>query len=155
MRLCRNKVCASIPVHGEKMREFEYAIDQGDGRWLLHSKGRVVTSTFTDEIGFCFDRDGWVMLKHGNPDFVREWCSHAKEVFGSVGSPGEELASTIEVLVGKSYPLVGEPVPGQIYFSAEDVNRCLSTAGYIKHLVAKTSALEVEATEIQPPRERA
>ena len=129
----------------------QYTVDQGDGRWLLIDNGRVLRSTPKDEIAFCYDEDSWVLFKHGDPDAVREYCRRMKSALGRVAKRSSDAEPKIAVLVAKSYPLVGDPSPGEFYLSVEEVNSCLNVTGYIERLVVRTSAIDIEAVPVTEP----
>lgn len=148
-----NASTGSSPRHHRSgWSEFQYVVDGGDGRWLLQElrdgKVSVRISTPGTELAFAYDRSCGTLHKHGSPELVNAWLEKTKQAFSSGGYP--EMAADLQLLSAHSYPLLGDPRPGVDYLSVDDANRIISTSGYILQVVAKLSAIDVDAIEVQP-----
>lgn len=87
----------------------------------------------TDQVAIAFDAETNTMLKHGAPDAVKKWMADNKDK-----TPG--LFADIQVM---TLPR-GMPV--------DEINRVLSTSGYIGVLRAKIDAGIIELLTVEGPR---
>lgn len=127
--------------------DYRYEIDRGDGRWLLYDGDEVIYSTPNDEIAIAFDRESGTLHKHGTPVVVEAWLVQAKGKFTRAGF--KDMADQLQLIRGRSCPLIGDPVPGQVYLHVDDVNRCISTSGYVLRLLQKLDTIDVPAKIIE------
>ena len=74
----------------------------------------------TEEISFLYDLDTFTLLQHGKPVQVTEYWQHVK-------SRNKDLAKSMAILTGR--------------FDIEDVNKILSTTGYIEIFLEKLRKL--------------
>lgn len=133
-------------IHKHPAGLFSYAVDRGDGRWLLMKDGEVQRGTPGTELSFAYDRSCGTLHKHGNPDMVTNWVDGVKAKLENSGAA--QLAADLKVLTVNSYPLVGGLKPHTIYLSEDDANAIISTSGYILKVLAKLDAIDVEVCEL-------
>jgi hypothetical protein len=68
-----------------------------------------------DEVAIAFDKEAGVLHKHGIPENVTKWYNTTREKLISSGFP--EMADDLILIQGA--------------FPVEELNKCLSTTGYI------------------------
>lgn len=132
------------------MKKLSYQVDKGDGRWILNEDGNPIKSTTGTEIAFCFDQGNGALFKHGDPERVKAWMTNSQAKYRKSGF--NDMADDIVMLTGHSHPLCGEPRPGVIYLTEDEVNRCISCSGSILKIAARHrqdhNTIDVVAIEI-------
>jgi hypothetical protein len=109
-----------------------YTLEYGS-YYLREDHNNAIIST-TDQVAIAFDATMNVMLKHGPPEHVMQWWEENKKK-----APG--LFDDIQVM---KLPR-GAPV--------EEINRVLSTAGYIGVLRKKIDDGTLELLPVEGPRQ--
>jgi hypothetical protein len=69
-----------------------------------------------DEVALCFDKDVWVLHKHGKPENVEKWYNNARDKL--IKSGADDMANSLIIIKGA--------------FPAEEINKCISNTGYIE-----------------------
>jgi hypothetical protein len=87
------------------------------GSYYCMEGARIVY--MADTMAIAFDPETGTLLKHGPEESVRKWAGDAKNRMAAAG-----VGFEISVLVSKE-------------FATEDLDRCLSTTGYVASLASK------------------
>ena len=101
-----------------------------DGVYVLYTNGRSVRIPIGPQVGICFSQsDGETILhKHGVPKHVNDWAIEARKslVENKTFLPNlsVEMAENIIVIESDSIPV-------------EELNKIISTSGYIKYFLKK------------------
>lgn len=122
----------------ENTMSFEYELQHGS--YYLYDNSKKINSLskqrdiilMCDEIAIVFDKENFTLHKHGSPDKVLQWYNTAREKFIKGGFP--EVAEDLVMIQGA--------------FPVEEINRCLSTSGYIEVLWKKLQANEVKSAKL-------
>ena len=121
----------------EFIMNFEYEIEHGS--YYLYKSKDLNSLTkkrdiilMCDEIAIVFDKETFVLHKHGSPDKVAQWYHAARDKFIKAGfnSMAEDL-----VMIQGSFPIA-------------EVNRCLSTTGYIEQFWKKLQANQIKSAKL-------
>lgn len=111
------------------MAEYLYRLEHGS-YYLTHAKLPWPTSirSMSDQVALAYARgdDGFVLMKHGSPEVVRGWLEHAIGQYKRAGL--DEMAEALEMV---------ELPRG---FDVDEINKCLTTSGYIGTLVKRIEA---------------
>lgn len=85
----------------------------GDIRWM------------TDQVALGYDvtSEGPVLMKHGPPEMVAEWAKRAAAAYREAGIEPEVAMLTLP----RGFPV-------------DEINRCVSTAGYVGELIARVES---------------
>ena len=100
--------------------EDEYNYKTNCGQYVLH-KGDKPIGPLLDEVSIAFDKESGTLHKHGSREMVERWADNAKSKFRESGFG--EMADDIVVITGA--------------FDLNDINRCITTSGYIGVLFAR------------------
>lgn len=87
------------------------------GQYVLH-EGETPIGPVLDEISLCFDRESGTLHKHGSPELVDGWYQKTQAKFRKAGF--DDMAASIVVVTGR--------------FELAELNKCLSTSGYVARL---------------------
>lgn len=93
----------------------EYCMNAG--QYVLHDETTPIGAAL-DSVAIAFDRESGTLHKHGQPELVRAWHSRAQNQFRAAGFAAH--AEALVVIEGR--------------FLLEDLNRCLSTSGYVRRM---------------------
>ena len=105
-----------------------YAYQFNAGQCVFNINGKPTTQP-SDTIALCIDKEQGGLLKHGNPESVRQWhCATSKKMHDS----GLLEWSENLVVVERRFPL-------------EEVNRCIGNMGYTKQFLIKLYSGEIQA----------
>lgn len=72
------------------------------------------------EVAIAFDREDWVLLKHGSPERVEQWLLDARRAYRSAGYP--EMAESLGMVSSSQWDV-------------EELNRCIDNSGYLRRVV--------------------
>ncbi|GBG14586.1 uncharacterized protein NMK_2185 [Novimethylophilus kurashikiensis] len=92
----------------------DYCYKLNCGQYVLH-EGDDPIGAVMDEVSICFDKESGTLHKHGRPELVQDWHAKAQAKYREAGF--DEMADELIVITGR--------------FALEDLNRCLSTSGYV------------------------
>lgn len=84
------------------------------GQYVLHQGDKPIGPVM-DEVAIAFDRECGTLHKHGSVEMVRQWLQKSQDTFRQAGFP--DMAENLIMIAGR--------------FDLEDLNRCLSTTGYL------------------------
>lgn len=87
------------------------------GQYVLHD-GDTPIGRVLDEVSLALDCETGTLHKHGAPDMVAKWHHEAQAKFRAAGFP--DMAEQLVVITGR--------------FELDDLNRCLSTTGFVGRL---------------------
>lgn len=111
------------------MAEYLYRLEHGS-YYLTHARLPWPTSirSMSDQVAIAYARGdhGFVVMKHGAPAVVRGWMEYAIRGYRLAGL--DEMAEALEMV---------ELPRG---FDVDEINKCLTTSGYIGVLVKKIEA---------------
>lgn len=93
--------------------------------------GQREIALMTDEVALVFDRSAWILHKHGKPEVVQAWYNTAREKFQTAGF--EDMANDLVMIQGA--------------FPIEELNRCLSTSGYIETFFNQLMQNKIESAK--------
>ncbi|MEJ6003794.1 hypothetical protein [Paucibacter soli] len=96
------------------------------GQYVLHDGDRPVRRVL-DEVSLAFTETDGVLVKHGDPESVQKWVSTTQGKYRAAGF--EESAAGLVCITGR--------------FPLEDLNRCLSTTGFVLNLYARLKSGEL------------
>jgi hypothetical protein len=105
-----------------KVEYGSYYYVQGTRKSFLNESGETII-LMTDQVAFLFDRETGAIYKHGSVDTVEKAWSKFRT------SRATGLVANMQKVV---FPRGFDP---------EELNRCLSTSGYILRLLEKNGAL--------------
>ncbi|MFK4705650.1 hypothetical protein ABIC83_002489 [Roseateles asaccharophilus] len=114
------------------MSDFNYQLNCG--QYVLH-QGDTPIHKVLDEVGIAFDSENGVMLKHGDPEFVSQWAERIRKKFRDGGFA--EMAAQVVYIAGR--------------FPLDDLNRCLTTTGYVLKLYERLQAGTLPQQELPKP----
>lgn len=108
------------------------------GQYVL-MQGDTPVGSLLDEVALALDRESGTLHKHGSAESVSAWLTQARAKFQAVGY--RDLANNLVMVCGK--------------FPLDELNRCLSTTGYVGVLYGKLLAGQVaqEAATLPTPRD--
>lgn len=98
----------------------DYCYKLNGGQYVLHD-GADPIGPLLEEVSLCFDKESGTLHKHGTPEFVAKWHADAQAKFRSARA--DSMADELVVITGR--------------FALEDLNRCLSTSGYVARFYQK------------------
>lgn len=101
------------------------------GQYVLHD-GDMPIHEPLDEIAIAFDRQSGTLHMHGEPEMVEKWLKNAKQRFQAAGF--NDMANDLMIISGR--------------FELDDLNRCLSTTGYIGRLYERIQRGETVARSL-------
>lgn len=118
---------------------FEYELKYGS--YYLYNTDRPINSLtkereiilMCDEVAICFDKEAGVLHKHGIPEHVYNWHITSCDKFNKAGFP--EMAQDLVVIQGA--------------FPVEELNKCLSTSGYITTFWKKLQNNQVSSAKLK------
>lgn len=87
------------------------------GQYVLHDGDGPIGQP-RDEVMLCFDAESGTLHKHGAPEAVSRWHQEAQKKYRNVGF--HEMADQLVAITGR--------------FPLEELNRCLSTSGYVARM---------------------
>lgn len=103
------------------------------GQYVLHEDRKPVRAP-VDEVSLAFDAAEGILHKHGTKDSVAKWYTEARKRFSEAGCA--EMMDGIVVITGR--------------FMLEDLNKCLTTSGYVAVLHQRLLAGELEQLPLTP-----
>lgn len=106
--------------------EYQYRLNCG--QYVLHN-GEAPIGPVMDEVAIGFDKESGTLHKHGSLATVEKWLKNAQAKFRAAGF--DDMANELTMVSGR--------------FELDDLNRCLSTTGYIGRLYEKLQRGEVRA----------
>lgn len=109
---------------------YTYALNCGE--YVLHDPSGKPCGPLLQEVALALDTDSGVLHKHGPAAKVEDWVANTKKKFADAGFT--EMADQLTVLKGR--------------FTLDDLNRCLSTTGYVLTLYKKAMAGELQALDM-------
>lgn len=116
----------------------EYARND-DGSYQLFSEGEPLYDPFPQIAIFYEENETmWTLHKHGPADLVKR--DHDR----FVASYSPAFARGFGLTPGTFKYLAGE-------LNLEELNRAIATSGYVKTMVEKHHAVDVDAVEVSPP----
>jgi len=86
---------------------------------------------FTKEIAFAYDVDGYIMMKWGMSESIKEWVEKAKIKYKNAGDIGAMLALNLRIVT------FYHPYP------PEKLHRIIDTTGFLKFIVEGIESNEV------------
>lgn len=108
--------------------EFSYQLNCG--QYVLHRDGAPV-GPLLDEVALVFSTTCGTLHKHGKPDLVGKWLDTTRDKFRKAGFT--EMADELVLVQGR--------------FSLADLNKCLSTTGYVLNLYKQIQAGQVASLD--------
>ena len=106
------------------------------GQYVLHF-GDTPNGPVMDEVALAISRIDGILHKHGSIENVTAWANQARDRMRALGDPfGSEMAQDIIVLSGR--------------FKLEEINRCLTTTGYVSVLLRKFESGQLEQEQLLP-----
>lgn len=108
---------------------YSYELNCGD--YVLHRDGKPC-GPLLQEVALALDTYSGVLHKHGAAGMVETWVANSKAKLSAAGF--QEMADQLTVMKGR--------------FTLEDLNRCLSTAGYVHVLYKKAMAGELDSLDM-------
>lgn len=93
------------------------------GQYVLHDGDQPIGAVL-DSVAIALDKSSGTLHKHGSPELVERWLSTAQARFRQSGYP--EMADDLVIIQGR--------------FTLEDLNRCVSTSGYVGRLYQRLLA---------------
>jgi hypothetical protein len=107
------------------MSDYQYKLNCG--QYVLHN-GDTPIGAVMDEVAIAFDRENGTLHKHGSFENVQAWVTKSQQrlresAAGGLGDLAEQMANDLAIISGK--------------FPVEELNRCLSTTGYVLRMVDK------------------
>ena len=115
----------------------EYARNE-DGSYQLYSDGEPLCGPFPEIAIFYEVSDRmWTLHKHGPADLVKQ--DHDR--FIACYSPA--VAQSLGLAPGRFKYLTGD-------LNLEELNRAIATSGYVKTMVEKHHAVDVDAVQVSP-----
>lgn len=109
---------------------YEYKLNCG--QYVLHD-GEDPIGPCLDEVAIAFDKESGTLHKHGNPEWVAKWHQETQAKFRQAGF--DDMADALIVITGR--------------FDLEDLNRCLSTSGYVARLYQRLLAGEAQPQPLE------
>lgn len=112
------------------------------GQYVLY-KGDAPVQAPMDEVALAFDSEAGVLHKHGKPDQVSAWAASARKSLGDAAEAAgdEEARRAIRALASALVVIQGR-------FPLEELNRCLSTSGYVGVLYRKALQNQLPCLDI-------
>lgn len=101
-------------MRASKMTTREYNYRLNCTEYVLH-QGDTPVGPLLQEVALAFDHESGTLHKHGAPDLVKTWARETALKLKEAGA--EDLVSGLLVITGR-FPLA-------------ELNRCLSTSGYV------------------------
>ena len=116
------------------MNDYNYQLNCG--QYVLHNGDKPVGAVM-DDVAIAFDRESGTLHKHGAEAMVQEWVTRAQAKFRAAGFDG--MADDLVIVTGK--------------FPVEELNRCLTTSGYVLRMVDKLQRglIGQEPATLPPP----
>lgn len=118
---------------------FEYELQHGsyylynpDNVDLITKQKKIVL--MCDEVAICFDKESGTLHKHGIPANVEQWYVNARKKFIDGGFP--EMAEDLIMIQGA--------------FPVEELNKCLSTTGYISKFWKDLQENKIQSAKLKP-----
>ena len=111
--------------------EFNYQLNCG--QYVLHQGDKPIHRVL-DEVSLVFDKECGALYKHGAPEAVQKWLTKTQAKFRAGGFDG--MAETLVCITGR--------------FELDDLNRCLSTTGYVRTLYERLQAGELASLSFTP-----
>lgn len=100
------------------MSQYNYQLNCG--QYVLHDGDKPIGPVM-DDVSIAFDRESGTLHKHGAAAMVQGWVAAAQAKFRAAGF--DEMANDLVIVTGQ--------------FPLEELNRCLTTTGYVLKMVAK------------------
>jgi len=122
----------------------DYHYELNCGQYVLHNGDKPIGPVL-DEVAIAFDRESGTLHKHGSVENVQAWVDKSQQRLresasaGGLGRLAAQMADDLVIVTGK--------------FPVEEVNRCLSTSGYVLHMVEKLQRGQIaqEPQTLPPP----
>lgn len=87
-----------------------------------------------DEVAICFDKESGTLHKHGIPEYVSKWYFESRKKFIDAGF--QDMADDLIMIQGA--------------FPVEELNKCLSTTGYISKFWKKLQENQIQSAKLVP-----
>lgn len=125
------------------MNDYHYELNCG--QYVLHNGDKPIGPVL-NEVAIAFDRESGTLHKHGSVENVQAWVDKSQKrlresatASGSLGDLVAKMANDLVIVSGK--------------FPVEEVNRCLSTSGYVLRMVEKLQQGQIgqEPQTLPPP----
>lgn len=111
----------------------DYHYKMNCGQYVLHD-GADPIGPVMDEVALAFDCESGTLHKHGSVAMVSKWHETAQAKFRAGGFA--DMADQLLMIAGR--------------FPLEDLNRCLSTSGFVARLYERLRRGEVQALGYNP-----